>query len=93
MPGVVSGHAGRMGLAFTNDSGERLEGVVATALADGSLGLELHLEAELVPLRPLGDVVRAAVAARAGSEHRLGPVDVRFEDVSEPDEAATRPSA
>ena len=93
VPGIVRGHPGRMGLAFTNDGGERLQGVVATALADGRVGVELHLEAELVPLRPLGDAVRAAVASRAGSEHPLGPVDVRFEDVSEPGEVATRPSA
>ena len=92
VPGVVRGHAGRMGLAFTNDGGERLEGVVATALPDGRIGLELHLEAELVPLLALGDEVRAAVSARAGAADPIGPVDVRFEDVSEPQAAPTRPA-
>lgn len=91
VPGVVRGDAGRVGLAFTNDGGERLEGVVATVLADGRIGLELHLETELVPLPALGDAVRSAVVRSAGASDRLGPVDVRFEDVSEPGSAAAEP--
>lgn len=96
MPGVVSGHGGRAGLAFVNDGGERLQGVIATTLPDGRVGLELHLATELVPLPPLGDTVRTAVAgavASAGLADRLGPVDVRFEDVLEPGEATTRAPA
>lgn len=86
MPGVVRGHGGRAGLAFVNDGGERLQGVVATTLPDGRVGVELHLATELVPLHPLGETVRSAVeaaVAAGGLGDRLGPVEVRFEDVLE----------
>lgn len=96
MPGVVRGHPGRSGLAFVNDGGERLQGVVATTLPDGRVGLELHLATELVPLLPLADIVRIAVGAALASaalDDRLGPVDVRFEDVLAPGEAAAEATA
>ena len=91
VPGVVRGHGGRMGLAFTNDGGERLEGVVATVLPDGSVGLELHLEAELVPLPALAEAVRAAVLRAVGTSDPVGPVAIRFEDVVEPGSIAIGP--
>ena len=87
VPGVAGGHGGRMGLAFTNDAGERLQGVIATALPGGKVGLELHLVADLVPLYPLADAVRERVtgaAAAAGLAGALGPVDVAIDDVVDP---------
>lgn len=88
--GVAEGHAGRVGIAFTNDAGERLWGVIATAAPDGSVSVELHLVAELVPLVELGDAVRAAVVAAAsatGLAESLARVDVRFEEVTAPSAA------
>ena len=82
--GVVSSHAGPGGTRVTDDRGERLRGVLATALAGGGYGVELHLVTQVVPLLPLAERVRSRVeraASSAGLAHVLGPVDVTIEDV------------
>ena len=62
--------------------GPLFAGVDVVAEARDRYGLTLHLAAHLVPLLPLADAVRDAVAAAAGREGlagELGRVDVRFE--------------
>lgn len=91
--GVVSSHAGPGGTRVTEDRGERLPGVLATALAGGGYGIELHLVTEVVPLFPLAERVRSRVeraASSAGLAHVLGPVDVTIEDVVMPDWVSER---
>lgn len=91
--GVVSSHAGRLGTRVTADRGERLPGVLATALAGGGYGVELHLVTEVVPLHQLADRVRwrvARAASSAGLADVLGPVDVTIEDVVMPNEVSER---
>ncbi len=73
---------------MTSDRGDRLPGVLATALPGGAYGVEIHLVTELVPLRELAERVRSRVeraAASAGLGELLGPVDVTIEDVVLPD--------
>ncbi len=82
--GVVSSHAGPLGTRVTVDREERLPGVVATALAGGGYGVELHLVTEVVPLHPLADRVRSRVvqaASAVGLDGALGPVDITIADV------------
>jgi hypothetical protein len=91
--GVVSSDAGPLGTWVTADRGERLPGVVATALADGVYGVELHLVTEVVPLRPLAERVRSSVeqaVSSAGLAQLLGPVDITVEDVVLPNEVSKR---
>jgi hypothetical protein len=91
--GVVSSHAGPQGTWVTADREERLPGVLATALAGGGYGVELHLVTEVVPLLPLADRVRSRVeraAASAGLADALGPVDITIEDVVTPNEVSKR---
>ena len=58
------------------DGGERLEGVSCIAAPGGGYDVSLRLVCDLVPLHPLGELVRAAVgraAATAGIElERVG---------------------
>jgi hypothetical protein len=91
--GVVSSHAGPLGTRVTADREERLPGVLATALAGGGYGVELHLVTEVVPLPPLADRVRSRVeraASSAGLADVLGPVDITIEDVVMPNEVSKR---
>ena len=78
---------------MTADREERLPGVLATALAGGRYGVELHLVTELVPLPQLADLVRSRVeraASSAGLADVLGPVDITIEDVVMPNEVSKR---
>ncbi len=78
---------------MTADREERLPGVLATALAGGGYGVELHLVTELVPLPQLADLVRSRVewaASSAGLADVLGPVDITIEDVVMPNEVSKR---
>ncbi len=91
--GVVSSRAGPLGTRVTADREERLSGVLATALAGGGYGVELHLVTEIVPLHPLADRIRAQVeraAASAALADVLGPVDITIEDVEMPTEVSKR---
>ena len=91
--GVVSSHAGPQGTRVTADREERLAGVMATALAGGGYGVELHLVTEVVPLLSLADRIRSSVeraAAAAGLADVLGPVDITIEDVETPNEVTDR---
>ena len=84
--GVVASDPGPAGLRFTAGGGERLPGVTSAARADGTYGVRLHLVTQVVPLPELAERVRSGVAraaARAGLADRLGPVDIRIEDVVE----------
>jgi hypothetical protein len=89
--GVVSSHAGPLGVWVTADREERLPGVLATALAGGGYGVELHLVTEVVPLPPLADRVRSSVqraASSAGLSAVLGRVDIAIDDVVMPSEVS-----
>lgn len=91
--GVVSSQAGPLGTQVTAHRDERLPGVLATALAGGGYGVELHLVTEMVPLHPLADRVRTRVeraASSAGLADVLGPVDITIEDVVMPNEVSKR---
>jgi hypothetical protein len=91
--GVVSSHTGPTGMRVTSDRGERLPGVLVTALPTGEYGVELHLVTDVVPLHELADRVRSRVAraaSSAGLAHVLGPVDVTIEDVVIPGEGSER---
>ena len=91
--GVVSSHAGPLGTQVTAHRDERLPGVLATALAGGGYGVELHLVTEVVPLPQLADLVRSRVeraASSAGLAAVLGPVDITIEDVVMPNEVSKR---
>jgi hypothetical protein len=91
--GVVSSHAGPLGTQVTAHRDERLPGVLATALAGGGYGVELHLVTEVVPLPQLADLVRSRVeraASSAGLADVLGPVDITIEDVVMPNEVSKR---
>lgn len=83
-PGVVGLDAGRTGIRMTASDGLRVDGVVCAALPGGRYQASVHLVAAMVPLRPLGDAVRARVqrdATIAGLAARLAPVEVAVEDV------------
>ena len=91
--GVVSSHAGPSGTRVTGTRGERLPGVLATALPGGRYGIDLHLVTDVVPLPQLADRVRsraARAASGAGLGHLLGPVNVTIEDVVLPTEVSER---
>lgn len=91
--GVVSSHTGPGGMRVTSDRGERLPGVLVTALPGGEYGVELHLVTDVVPLHELGERVRSRVAraaSSAGLADVLGPVDVTIEDVVIPGEGSER---
>jgi hypothetical protein len=86
-PGVLRGEAGPRALRLTVDRGERLAGVSATAQRDGRYDVDLRLVADLVPLHPLADAVRARVrasAGRAGLTALVGAIDVEFADIGSP---------
>jgi hypothetical protein len=88
--GVASGTDGPFKLWVTLDQGQRYPGVMASVLPDGTHSVRLHLVVEPVPLHPLADKIRERVVAdatAAGLEDRLGPVDVVFEDLADPDGA------
>lgn len=64
--------------------GPLFAGVDVVAEGADSYSLTLHLAAHLVPLLPLADAVREAVAAaarREGLDGEMGRIDVRFEAV------------
>ena len=87
LDGVADGHPGRTRMRFTMSGAERLVGVVAIPGSDGRFALSLHLVVHPVPLQPLAGDIRRAVGVAAASEglqHRLGTVDVTFEDLAEP---------
>jgi hypothetical protein len=92
--GVVAADAGPSQMFASAGAGERLEGVVATALPGRRYNVGLHLVAALVPLHPLADKIRSRVrtsARSAGLGDVLGPIDISFEDVVErPRRAAPR---
>ncbi len=84
--GVVSLHASPGG-GSTRGSGRRLDGVSVVAGGDERFDVALHLVTRIVPLHPLAERVRERVsraAGRSGLGDRLGPVDVRIEDLAEP---------
>ncbi|MBW3579390.1 MAG: hypothetical protein KY462_16965 [Actinobacteria bacterium] len=64
--------------------GPLFAGIDVVAEGRDRYGLTLHLAADLVPLIPVADAVRDAVATaaqRAGLGDELGRIDVRFESV------------
>ncbi len=85
VPGVSAMEADPQGVHKTPAPGGELKGVGAAVTADGRYEIGLHLQAELVPLHPLGDRVRQAVqraASGAGLGEALGRVTVSFEDLA-----------
>lgn len=95
VPGVVRGEAGGGVPRVTVDPAGRLVGVAATAQRDGRYALDLRLIAEVVPLLPLADGVRARVqraAAQAGLAGALGRVDVEFANLLTVEPAPSTPA-
>jgi hypothetical protein len=85
VPGVAELDPGTPRTYFTAGAGEIVWGVNCVAAPEGGYDLTLHLVCELVPLRPLGDRVRAAVAAAAsGAEMIAQTVTIRITDVVDP---------
>ena len=85
--GVVAPHAPIGGGGSTRGSGRRLDGVSVVAGGHERFDVSLHLVTRIVPLHPLADRVRERVsraAGRSGLGDRLGPVDVRIENLAEP---------
>lgn len=86
MPGVVGLQSGPLGLHMTGGGGQRVGGVMVTALHEARYEVDLHLVCELVPLPALGERVRSAVldaTAAAGLGEAVGPVHVRIEQIAD----------
>jgi len=84
VPGVVGLHPGLLGRRMTSGGGQRVDGVVVTAVRDGRYEVVLHLVCALVALRPLAERVRAAVldaTAASGLGGAVGPVHVRIDEI------------
>lgn len=64
-PGVLATDAGPAGLAVTVGGGARIAGVLCASAPGAGYDVTLRLVCALVPLRPLGDAVRAAVTSAA----------------------------
>ncbi len=77
VPGVAAISRGRYAIARTFGlGGETVEGVQLTHGDDG-LRVEVHVVAQLVPIPPLADAIRAAVATTvAGTGASVAVVDV-----------------
>jgi len=93
VPGVAGISRGRYAIARTFGlGGETVEGVQLTHGDDG-LRVEVHVVARLVPIPPLADAVRAAIATTvAGAGGAVAVVDVwvdglRVEGDAETEEA------
>jgi hypothetical protein len=84
VPGVAGTDVGPLGAFMTGaDDGERLEGVSCIAAPGGGYDVSLRLVCDLVPLHPLGELVRAAVGrAAATAGIKLERVGVHFAAVS-----------
>lgn len=87
--GVGGGDPGRPARWQTEDRGELLPGVVATARADARFDVDLHLVVNWPPppLHEVGSAIRSAVieaAAAAGLGEVLGAQAISFGDVLEP---------
>lgn len=92
--GVAGPDAGPLGLRVTQGGEERVPGITAAVTPDGRYELSIHLIGRLGPLQPLAESIRTATqeAARgAGLGERLGPVNIRWEDVAEPGEFVPPP--
>ncbi len=71
---------------MTAGAGQRVDGVVVTALPDGTYELSVHLVCALVPLPPLAERVRTAVlevTAAAALGEAVGPVHVHVEEIAD----------
>lgn len=92
--GVAAGDSGGRGAWQTEDRGEALPGVLATASGDASFDVELHLVAAWPPppLHEVANTIRDRIneaAVAAGLGEALGAVEIAFGDVAEPpDEVA-----
>ncbi len=90
VPGVAGISRGRYAIARTFGlGGETVEGVQLTHGDDG-LRVEVHVVAQLVPIPPLADAVRAAIATTvAGAGGTVAAVDVWVDDLRVEGDAAT----
>jgi hypothetical protein len=92
VPGVLGSDAGPSGLRVTADPASGpLIGVSATAQSDDRYAIDLSLVADMVPLQPLAETVRARVRGRADGEQlgaALGAVNVEFASVVTAEEFA-----
>ena len=92
VPGVLGSDSGPSGARVTADLGSNpLIGVLATAQSDGRYAVDLSLVADMVPLPPLAEEVRARVCERVDGEQLgavLGAVNVEFVSVVTADELA-----
>ncbi len=90
VPGVAGISRGRYAIARTFGlGGETVEGVQLTHGDDG-LRVEVHVVAQLVPIPPLADAVRAAIALTvAGAGGAVAVVDVWVDDLRVEGDAET----
>jgi hypothetical protein len=80
--GVVALDAGIGGLFVTAGGGERVPGVRCLAAPEGGYDVALRLVCRLVPLHPLAETVRRAVATAATAAHlELATVTITVADV------------
>ncbi len=80
--GVVALDAGAGGLFVTAGGGARVPGVRCLAAPEGGYDVALRLVCRLVPLHPLAETVRRAVAAAAAGTHlELATVTITVADV------------
>jgi len=81
VPGVAGISRGRYAIARTFGlGGETVEGVQLTHAPEG-LRVEVHVVVRLVPIPPLADAVRAAVATAAAAGGVVAAVDVWVDDL------------
>jgi len=90
VPGVAGISRGRYAIARTFGlGGETVEGVQLTHAPEG-LCVEVHVVAHLVPIPPLADAVRAAIATTvAGAGGAVVAVDVWVDDLRVEGDAET----
>ena len=87
VPGVLRADRDHLGAYLTRSTGgELLDGVNASAAADGGYAVSLRLVAALVPLHPLGKLIAERVrsaAAEAGLGAELESLSIQFTDVED----------
>ncbi len=86
LPGVRAGDGGASGRHFTaTETGQRLDGVVCSAVASGGYSVSLQLICEPVALGALAEQIRESVVSEARVAGVLGvleSVDIRFSDLA-----------
>lgn len=83
-PDVCGASAGSGGMPVTASGGRRLEGVSAVAMPGGACAVGLRLDAKLVPLRALAEMLRGQIIEAVESSDiaaPVGSVDIEFAEI------------